>query len=233
MPDSAQLDMGGGGGGSSKGVPGWVMVVGAIAGVAGLALLLKGSGSGTTAAGTSINAALGSIQEENMNLLGTTQAGFMQTTNQFGVLGGQVGAGFANIATALANLSTQMSGLQSSFDSYSTQTQTNFDSLTGLIQSGQASQDQVNQRTTALLSSISQDVQSGLITQEQALQTLGQLQQQVATSTQQLQGSQTAQYNSLYALGQFLNDAMGSQFGGINYQLGLLFPHGSAQVGSY
>lgn len=117
MPDSTSLEMPGGGGGGG-GLPSWVMVVGAVAGIVGVVLLLKGQGGsgGTTAAGTSINAALGSIQEENMNLLGTTQAGFMQTTQQFGALGAQQAASFADtnsqIAGGFSNLAGQVSGVQ-------------------------------------------------------------------------------------------------------------------------
>lgn len=96
MPDTSTLEMPGGSSGGG-GIPQWVMVVGAVAGIAGLLLLLKNQGGGgTVAAGTSINAALGSIQEENMNLLGTTQAGFMQTGQQIAGLSGQMEGGFSN-----------------------------------------------------------------------------------------------------------------------------------------
>lgn len=86
------------------------MVVGAVAGVVGLVLLLKGSGGGggTTAAGTSINAALGSIEEENMNLLGTTQTGFANLSNQ-------MAGGFANtnqnITTGFLNTQNQLGAI--------------------------------------------------------------------------------------------------------------------------
>jgi hypothetical protein len=172
------------------------MVVGAVAGVAGLLLLLKsgGGGGGTTAAGTSINAALGSIQEENMNLLGTTQQGFMEmnqgfsatntnlstgftgigqgmttgflnTQNQIGGLGTQINTGFANTNGLLGTLEQDITAQLSAF---SGQTQTNFNTLSGLVSSGQATQAQVNDTETALLGSIQQDVQSGLVGQQQA-----------------------------------------------------------------
>lgn len=57
-------------GGQTKSGPNWLMIGGAAAGIIGLILILKSGSSSTTAAGTSINAALGSIQEQNMNLLG-------------------------------------------------------------------------------------------------------------------------------------------------------------------
>lgn len=173
MPDTAQLDMGGGGGGEHKGVPGWVMIVGAVAGVAGLALLVKGGGSGTTAAGTSINAALGSIQEENMNLLGTTQAGFMQTSQQlssgFGGVNQAIAADAAQNQANFAALTGQISHL-------STDSQSQYTSLLTTIQSGQASQQQFNTNMTGLMQSIQQDVQTGLINQGQANQMLVDLQ---------------------------------------------------------
>lgn len=198
MPDSATLEMPGSQG-QSKGIPSWIMLVGAVAGIAGLALLLKGSGGGgTTAAGTSINAALGSIQEENMNLLGVTQAGFMQTNqaiagtaqqtqteisqgftqtndaltsgflntqNSFGSLGTQIGAGFSQTQGLLGTLEHDIT---SQLTAFSSQTQGNFASLNGLIQSGQATQSQIANAQTALIQSVQQDVQTGLIGQQQA-----------------------------------------------------------------
>jgi hypothetical protein len=101
VPDTSTLEMSAP---ASKGIPQWVMIVGAVAGVVGLIVLLKNQGGGspgTVAAGTSINAALGSIQEENMNLLGTTQAGFMQTGQQITGLSGQIESGFSNTNAAM------------------------------------------------------------------------------------------------------------------------------------
>lgn len=177
MPDTAQLDMGGGGGGGGKGVPGWVMIVGAVAGVAGLALLVKGSGgSGTTAAGTSINAALGSIQEENMNLLGTTQAGFMQTSQQFGTTWGLLSSGFGGVNQAIAADAAQnqanFTALTGQISHLSQDSQNQYSSLLSNIQSGQISQTEFNTHMTGLMNSIQQDVQTGLINQNQANQTL-------------------------------------------------------------
>lgn len=201
MPDTAELEMPGSSG--SKGVPGWLMVVGAVAGVAGLVLLLKGSGGGggTTAAGTSINAALGSIQEENMNLLGVTQSGFMQmgqgfdavnanlagdfgtlntgmttgflnTQNQIGGLGVQIGSGFSSTQGLLGTLEHD---IMSQLTAFSGQTQANFDNMSNLIASGQATQSQVNSAEQSLLQSIQSDVQSGLVGQQQANTLLNQV----------------------------------------------------------
>jgi len=196
MPDTTQLDMGGGGG-ASKSIPGWVMIVGAVAGVVGLVILLKGQGSqGTTAAGTSINAALGSIQEENMNLLGTTQAGFMQTNQaltagflntqqSFGSLGTQIGAGFTQTNGLIGHLEED---LTSQLSAFSGQTQTNYTNLFNLISSGQATQAQFDQAHTALLQSIQADVQSGLVGQAQANLAISNVGTQVGVVGNQVSG---------------------------------------------
>lgn len=188
MPDTSTLEMPGQS--SSKGgVPSWIMVVGAVAGVAGLVLLLKsgGGGGGTTAAGTSINAALGSIQEENMNLLGTTQAGFMQTNQAISSTAQQtqtqisqgftqtneaLTSGFLNTQNQIGGLGTQMNAgfsqtygligtlehdIQGQLSAFSDQTQNNFSQLIA----GQGNM-------TNMLASIQQDVNSGLVGQQQA-----------------------------------------------------------------
>jgi len=131
--------MPGSSGGGGK-IPQGVMIIGAIAGIVGLVLLLKGSGGGggTTAAGTSINAALGSIEEENMNLLGTTQAGFMQTSQQmsalsnqqttyYGNLWNEIGSGFSaqqgQISSGFAAMNTNdLEQMQKDFVDYATRT---------------------------------------------------------------------------------------------------------------
>jgi hypothetical protein len=161
------------------------MVVGAVAGVAGLLLLLKsgGGGGGTTAAGTSINAALGSIQEENMNLLGTTQQGFQEMGQGFGTLNTGMTTGFLNTQNSIGGLGTQMQAgftntngligtleqdITAQLTAFSGTTQTNFNNMNALISSGQASQAQMNASESTLLQSIQQDVTSGLVGQQQA-----------------------------------------------------------------
>lgn len=88
-----------------KGPPKWLMIGGAVAGVLGLVVLIsRNSGSNntaTTAAGTSINAALGSLQEEQMNLLGTVQAGAMQNTANFQATSGQISDTTTSILDAI------------------------------------------------------------------------------------------------------------------------------------
>jgi hypothetical protein len=126
MPDTSELELSGTSGGGSK-IPSGVMLIGAVAGIVGLVLLLRNSGGGgTTAAGTSINAALGSIQEENMNLLGTTQAGFMQTSQQIAGIGAQDMANY-----------TQLSGqIGQSFSDLNSQEASNFANTNAAIDSG-------------------------------------------------------------------------------------------------
>lgn len=69
MPDTPVLPRD-----ASGNVPKWVVYGGALAGVVGLVVLLRKQQSGTTgstvAAGTSINAALGSLQEQTLNIQG-------------------------------------------------------------------------------------------------------------------------------------------------------------------
>lgn len=156
-------------GGGSKGVPSWVMVVGAVAGVAGLVLLLKnsgGGGGGTVAAGTSINAALGSIQEENMNLLGTTQAGFMQTGQQlasgFSGLSQQetannaaITSGFTNMGSALTGISSQVQGYQQSNAASFQNINTLLANLSTLEQTGQANSAAYAQNMGSLMNELS------------------------------------------------------------------------------
>lgn len=88
-----------------KGPPKWLMVGGAIAGVLGLVVLIsRNTGSNntsTTAAGTSINAALGSLQEEQMNLLGTVQSGAMQNSANFQATSGQMSDMASSILAAI------------------------------------------------------------------------------------------------------------------------------------
>lgn len=203
MPDTTSLDLGGAQGGGGKGIPGWLLVVGSVAGIAGLVLLIKNQGnSGTVAAGTSINAALGSIQEENMNLLGTTQKGFGDLTNTVSAgfnnqsdIAKQYNAnilasianeaannqaGFTNLQGLLGSLESQMNAqfanLSNQLGAFSGESNRQFTALTSLIQSGQASQAQVNSQTNALLQSIQQDVNSGLVSQNQANDLLNSIQ---------------------------------------------------------
>ena len=110
MADTTSLEMPQGGGGHTN----WLLIIGSLAGVAGLFLLLKNQGGGgTTAAGTSINAALGSIEEENMNLLGTTQAGFQGASTQLSQTGATLAAnqnqGFQDLS---GMISGDVTGLQ-------------------------------------------------------------------------------------------------------------------------
>lgn len=103
---------GGRGGGGKSGGSHW-LVIGAIAGVGTLAVLLLQRGGGgtegkTTAAGTSINAALGSIQEQNLNLMGQLGA----STNLLSTQADQYNQSTLAALSGMQNaLSDQMTGI--------------------------------------------------------------------------------------------------------------------------
>jgi hypothetical protein len=104
----------GGGGLSSH----W-MLIGGIAGVGVLAvLLMKGSSSsGTTAAGTSINAALGSIQEQNLNLMGQLGASTAALSQQATDFNNSELAATTGMQTALSSQIAAVDGDVTSGDS--------------------------------------------------------------------------------------------------------------------
>lgn len=174
MADTTSLEMPSGGGGHN-----WLLIIGSIAGVAGLFLLLKNQGgSGTTAAGTSINAALGSIQEENMNLLGTTQAGFQGAATDSANLSNQISSGFATSAAQVGGLQDQVTN---SFAGVSTSLNTinnNVTSTQGLIGALQSDIDNqlaginsqlgaFSQQTNGNFANLMSTVQSGQASQAQ------------------------------------------------------------------
>jgi hypothetical protein len=111
-----------------------------------------------------------------MNLLGTTQAGFMQTNqgmttgflntqNAIGGLGTEMGNQFTNTNGLIGTLEQDIT---SQLTAFSGQTQSNYSNLSNLISSGQATQAQVAASQSNLLASIQSDVQSGLVGQQQA-----------------------------------------------------------------
>lgn len=108
MPDSTSLPVAEGGRSSKGGGVSMPLIIGG--GVAFLVLLFflnkQSSGGGpataTTAAGTSINAALGSIQEQNMNILGAVGASEARIASELGGV---------NANVIIANAATQH-GLQ-------------------------------------------------------------------------------------------------------------------------
>lgn len=80
MPDFATMEVPNG-----KGHTNWLLIGGAAAGILGLIVLISrnASSGGTTAAGMSINAGIGSLQEEQMNLLGQIEKGFLTNATSF------------------------------------------------------------------------------------------------------------------------------------------------------
>ncbi|HEY1249255.1 MAG TPA: hypothetical protein VGE97_09725 [Nitrososphaera sp.] len=205
MPDTAGLEMPGTSSGGG-GIPQGVMIIGAIAGVVGLFLLLKNSGGGgTTAAGTSINAALGSIQEENMNLLGTTQAGFMQTSQQISALGSQDMAHYTQLSDSITSNFSDLNSQEAQYWAANNQQIANGFSTLGGQLSGLSSQVQgyQGQNSTSfqhindLLNSLSNDVNTGNANSASYYQNLGAL-------MNELSGQVTGTQADVNSLGRFL-----------------------------
>lgn len=102
MPDVTVLPTGGT---QSRGGTNWLLIGGLGVGAIFLLLMLtrKSSGQPTTAAGTSINAALGSIQEQNLNVMGEVSKSASSLSNELGainnnvVVGGQASAWQTNM----------------------------------------------------------------------------------------------------------------------------------------
>lgn len=195
----------------------WLLIAGAVAGVAGLFLLLKNQGNqGTVAAGTSINAALGSIQEENMNLLGTTQAGFQGASQQLGAAESNI------VARDLANTQNVTNAVNQGF--------TGIGQQVGALQTGQtqvlANQGQIESNLSALQNLVS----SG---QAQSQANFGYL----ANLENQLGGQNTTLYKTeLYTLQQSYQ--ANGNWPAANWVGGIIAsmegqPSSSANVGSY
>lgn len=111
MPDGglpvAEGGRPGGGGGNH-----W-LIIGAVAGVGTLLFLMfkgGGSSSGTTAAGTSINAALGSIQEQNLNLMGQLGSSTTAIQTQISGMSDQMTKQFTDLDAHLTDMNNQLSG---------------------------------------------------------------------------------------------------------------------------
>lgn len=174
---------GGGGGLASHGV----LLVG-IAGVGILAvMLLKGGSStksGTTAAGTSINAALGSIQEQELNLMG------------------QVGSGFASTSTQIAGTQAALSQQMTDFNN------SQLAAMSGMQQALSDQMNGIDSHLTSIDGSLTQqlsDVNNNVIANGQSVTALGQslttyynnLINAGATNTQALNNTWQAFYQSL------------------------------------
>lgn len=119
MADSLPVAEGGRPGGGGGGLSSHWLAIGAIAGVGTLMiLLLKNQGtSGTTAAGTSINAALGSIQEQQLNTMGLiSQASTEELTAMSGMqdsLTKQITDVDGHISTLGASLTSELDQINS------------------------------------------------------------------------------------------------------------------------
>lgn len=195
--------------GGSKG-PNWMLIgaAGAV-GLGLLALLSSKSSGGTTAGATSINAALGSLQEEQMNTQG--QIGLLQQSIGLGqgeTLVGHIDANQAQTVGALSDISNQVAGVGS-------QVQANGAAITGVgnqlatTESNLSNQATANQATNAGLLATIQSVLAQIFGQGQQLQAG---QQNLQTGQEQLQigqGQLVANQQQIAAgenqLGQFLN----------------------------
>lgn len=100
MPDTTSLELPVGS--QHKEVPQWLIVVGAVAGIVGVVLLVKNQGQGTVAAGSSINASLGSLAQQQQQIESDIS---MSSAQQAGAL--------ANMSNATNALGTNVSNLQS------------------------------------------------------------------------------------------------------------------------
>jgi Mg2+ and Co2+ transporter CorA len=186
-----------------------MLVGGAVVGVLGVvALISKGSSTtgSTTAAGSSINAALGSLQEEQMNLLGNVQAGALQNTANFAATSGQISDSTNQILGAIT--------------SQGTATQ---DQITGAINTINANTNSSNQGMMSVLTDYlnrllgsQQDVLSAVNSVNSNVTQVGQavgtvsgqvagVSSQVATNAQQTQNGITAMLQSILGLSQQVN----------------------------
>jgi len=180
-----------GGGGSH-----W-LAIGAIAGVGTLLFLMfKGGGSSTngktTAAGTSINAALGSIQEQQLNMMGQLGAGINTLSTQASDYNQSQLAAMSGMQDAL---SSQISGLDSSMQGLNTQLMAELGTInSGVIANGQSiagvsdqlnktyqtvttMQQQTNQQYNALQQQITAQGTAATEAQQQTLAQLANLSQ--------------------------------------------------------
>jgi len=194
-----------------KGPPTWLIVGGVGVGAIALVMLLsKGSNSGgTTAAGTSINAALGSLQEESQNMLGTIQAGQLQNNANFSSLGGQLADTQASILSAIADQGTQTGQqIQGAIDNINqntnTQNQSVMSAIADALQKVLTGQGQITSTVQSESQAIQQQVggvgSNVAATQQQIIDGLGSVQNMESQILQTIQ----PQLDQLFHLNQTL-----------------------------
>jgi len=189
MADDAMFP---GPGGKSKGPPTWLLIGGAGVGIIAIVVLIsRNTGGSTTAGATSIPAALGSIQEENMNLLGTVQAGALANLANFQGVNSNMAADQAQI---LSNFQVLQTGQKDILDAISSGNTT----LLGAIQGLTPKVDQIIQLEQQLGTA---EGQHAIDLQNQ----ISALSGQVTQGFQQATASNDAQFSTLtnYVAGQF------------------------------
>jgi hypothetical protein len=206
----------------AKGPPSWMLIGGAIAGGLGLLVLVTrnsgGSSSGTTSAGTSINAALGSLQEEQMNLLGTVQAGAIANQANFSSTQGQIADSTSQILQAITDQGTATQGqIQGAINTINANTNSSNQGVQSVLV------DYLN-RILGLQNNLLSQVQSVNQNVTQVGQAVGTVSgqvagvsQQVATNGQQTQAGINAMLQQILGLSQQLsqmdqNDAATQSF---------------------
>ena len=199
-----------------KGPPTWLIIGGLGVGAVALVMILSKSagGGGTTAAGASINAGLGSLQEEQQNLLGTIQAGQLQNNANFSSLGGQLADTQNNVLAAITAQGVQTGQqIQSAIDQVNqntnTQSTTLGTNLAAQIQaalqqliSGQAGITGVIQSESAAQHQQISDMATNIATNQQnIIKAIGDAQGNITSAiTQQISGLasiESAQYAEL------------------------------------
>jgi hypothetical protein len=215
------------------GIPTWLIIGGV--GVGALALVMvvsKNTGSGgTTAAGASINAGLGSLQEEQMNLLGSLQSGQLQNNANFAAVGGQITDTQNAILGAIsAQGTTTGSQIQNAIDTVNQNTNSQTQSVLGSIATGLqqllTGQGNISATIQSEQSNLSSEMSSGFAGVNSNVTAS---QQQVVSALSTAQNAETSvmsqiesQIGQLLGLQQQLNTQTGQDYANTTAQINAL-----------
>src|SRR5215831_2096269 len=217
--------------GPSKGPPPWLIIGGVGAVVIGVILLTRSGGGGTTAAGASINAGLGSLQEEQMNLLGTVQAGQLANNANFTSIGGQIADTQKAILDAINAQGTQTGQqIQNAIDNVNQNTNAQNQSVMGALADALSRLLSGQQQITQTVQSESQTIQSQVggvasniqQSQNQIINQLGTIQaseQSILNMIGPALSQLIDQSNQIISLQQQLQTASGAQAQAIQAQI--------------